>query len=78
MTLRELISAAKAKQRCAWDHTAELMAWMGNLHTTRTFSRFDFHPMRERPNADPMHLDDPAAEYARLKKEESKKRKRKR
>jgi hypothetical protein len=41
---------------------------MANLHTTKSWTRADFHPTREK-KTEPMHLDNPAAEYERLKKE---------
>lgn len=75
LTLRELLAAAKAKQRYDWDHTADLMAWMGNLHTTKSWARTDFHPSREKPPVQPMHLDDPAAEYEKLMRERKGKKK---
>jgi chromatin segregation and condensation protein Rec8/ScpA/Scc1 (kleisin family) len=74
LTLRELLAAAKAKQRYDWDHTADLLSMMANLHTTKSWSRFDFHPTREKPT-ERYDLDDPAAEYERLKKEKAAKAK---
>jgi hypothetical protein len=73
LSLRELLAAAKAKQRYDWDHTADIMALMANLHTTKNWARQDFHPSREKLPTLPMHLDDPAAEYERLIKEKGNK-----
>jgi chromatin segregation and condensation protein Rec8/ScpA/Scc1 (kleisin family) len=68
LTLRELLAGAKAKQRYDWDHTADLLSMMANLHTSKSWSRFDFHPTREKA-VKHYDLDDPAAEYAELKKQ---------
>jgi hypothetical protein len=74
--LRELLAGAEAKQRYDWDHTADTMALLATLHYQKTFSRDDFHPMRERVKSEPSNLDDPEAEYERLIKEgKGKKRK---
>ena len=50
-----------------WDHTAELIAKMATMHCQGTYHASQFHPLREHT---PLHLDDPAAEYERLKKRE--------
>jgi hypothetical protein len=71
LTLRELIGAAKAKQRYDWDHTADLLAMMANLHTTGSYSRENFHPTRESKKP-VLYQSDPAAEYERLIKESKK------
>ena len=70
MTLRELVSAAKAKQQCDWDHTADMMALHANLHAKGKYSRFHFHPMRSLPK---LEQDDPAVTYRWLKAQEDKK-----
>jgi hypothetical protein len=44
---------------------------LATLHTTKSYSRADFHPFME-SNSTPIHLDDPAAEYHKLKAEEAK------
>ncbi|WP_145176229.1 hypothetical protein [Rubripirellula lacrimiformis] len=65
-----MVKAAEAKRRCQWDHTADLMALMATIHTTGSYQRDHFHPLRERP--EPIHqLDDPGAEYDRLMKEQA-------
>lgn len=69
MTLRELVRAAEAKRRYDWDHTADLMSLIATANFPGRFTREDFHPLRER--VIPEHLlDDPAAEYERLKEKE--------
>jgi len=52
-TLRELLIMAEAKQRAAWNHTAQLAAIWANIHRgpkTPAFDLYDFHPYMEKPN----------------------------
>lgn len=61
------MNAYEAKRKYDWDHTASVMALNATIHTSGRYSRDDFHPLRERKIPEYM-LDDPAAEYERLKK----------
>tara|TARA_A100001391_G_scaffold203516_1_gene196086 strand:+ start:876 stop:1076 length:201 start_codon:yes stop_codon:yes gene_type:complete len=64
-----LVKAAEAKRRYDWDHTAEKMALDATLHSSGSYTRDQFHPLRESP-VPIQNLDNPEAEYERLMKEQ--------
>lgn len=52
-TLRELVHAATAKRRDAWDRAAELLALLAECNRdpnrrAQPFDALDFHPLRKR------------------------------
>jgi hypothetical protein len=51
LTWRELLLLAESRQREAWNHTSELMAWMANIHRgkkSRTYKGAELHPFSRR------------------------------
>jgi hypothetical protein len=66
-----LIAACDGKRTYDWDHTADKMALEATAHWGKPFQRADFHPLRDRIVHE-FQLDDPGAEYERLKALENK------
>ena len=60
LTLRELVWMAEAKQTDDWNHTAALLAMLGNIHRDpkkgKAFRPADFHPAMKRtsPSSTPV------------------------